>query len=204
MAKGDTLTLLALAGVGAATGGLALPALAASGAATAAAGGAAAAGAASTAAATTSAFSLAGALSGAGAFLSAGSSYFAGQAQARAAKIQEGQMQLNLTAEQTQFALEEEDRQRRLRGMLSTQAAIFGASNISTSGVGDVIARDTIGTVNRETDLKGTLSRINQSQIRSGIAEQQLAGSAARTGGIIKAGSSLLTFAGQSYDRTRT
>lgn len=199
MAKGDTLTLLALAGVGAATGGLALPALAP--AATAAAAGSAAA--AGTAGAT-SAFSLAGALSGAGAFLSAGSSYFAGQAQARAAKIQEGQMQLNLTAEQTQFALEEEDRQRRLRGMLSTQAAIFGASNISTSGVGDVIARDTIGTVNRETDLKGTLSRINQSQIRSGIAEQQLAGSAARTGGIIKAGSSLLTFAGQSYDRTRT
>ena len=199
MAKGDTLTLLALAGVGAATGGLALPALAP--AATAAAAGSAAA--AGTAGAT-SAFSLAGALSGAGAFLSAGSSYFAGQAQARAAKIQEGQMQLNLTAEQTQFALEEEDRQRRLRGMLSTQAAIFGASNISTSGVGDVIARDTIGTVNRETDLKGTLSRINQSQIRSGIAEQQLSGSAARTGGIIKAGSSLLTFAGQSYDRTRT
>ena len=202
MAKGDTLTLLALAGVGAATGGLALPALAAAAPGAAAAG---AVGAAGTAAAGAgSAFSLAGALSGAGALLSAGSSYMAGQAQERAAKIQAGQMQLSLTAEQAQFAVEEEDRQKRLRGMLSTQAAIFGSSNISTSGVGDVIARDTIGTVNRETDLQGSLNRINQAQLRAGIAEQRLAGSAARTGGMLRAGSSLLTFAGQSYDRMRT
>lgn len=197
MAKGSSaLTMLALAGVGAATGGLALPALAAAG------GGAAAAGAG--AAAAGSAFSLSGALTGAGALLSAGSSIMGGMAAQQASKINAANMQLQLAGEQAQAALEEEDRQRKLRSMLSTQTAIFGASNISTSGVGDVIGSDTIGTTNRETDLKATLSRINQSQIRSGIAQENAAGSAAMTGGIVKGTSSMLTFAGQAYDRMRT
>lgn len=195
MAKNSTLTMLALAGVGIATGGLALPALAGAGAATAAGGAAAAA---------TSSFSLAGALSGAGAFLSAGASYLQGQAQAQAQEIQAAQGRLDLAGEQAQFALEEEDRQRRLRGMLSTQTAMFGASGISSSGVGDVIALDTIGTVNRESDLKATLSRINQSQIRSGIRQNEIGASAARTAGALKAGSSMLSFAGQSFDNMRT
>lgn len=201
MAKGDTLTMLAIAGVGAATGGLALPALAP--AVTATAAGAAAAGA-GTAASTASAFSLAGALSGAGAFLSAGSSIMGGIAAKNASKVNAANMQLQLAGDQAQAALEEEDRQRKLRSMLSTQTAIFGSSNISTSGVGDVIGADTIGTTNRETDLKATLSRINQSQLRSGISQEYAAGNAALTGGILNGMGSMASFAGQAYDRMRT
>lgn len=199
MAKDSTLTMLAIAGVGAATGGLALPALAP---ALAAGGAVGAAGAATTAAA--SSFSLMGALTGASAFLTAGSQYLAGQAEGRAQDIQKSQQILQLSAEQTTTALQEEDRQRQLRSMLSTQRAIFGASNVGSGGVSDVIAADTIGTTNRETDLKATLSRINQSQIRSGIAQSADAASAARTGGMLKAGASMLQFAGSAYDRTRT
>lgn len=200
MAKGDTLTLLALAGVGIATGGLALPALApalaGAGAATAAAG--------TAAAATTSAFSISGALMGAGAFLSAGTSYLQGQAAATANKAMQAGAVLDLAGEQTQFALEEEDRQRKLQSMLSTQTAIFGASGITSEGVGDVIARSTVGSINRETDLKTTLSNINQNQLRNQASSYGDAASAARTQGVLKAGSSLLNFAGQSFNNTRT
>lgn len=195
MAKGDTTTMLAIAAVGAATGGFALPALAAAGTATAA-------GTAATAAAT--GFSWMGAMSGIGAALSAGSAIFGGNAEAEAMKVRESQAQLELAGEQTQAALEEEDRQRRLRSALSTQASIFGASNISSSGVGDIIARDTIGTVNRETDLKTTLSRINQTQLKNSAAGYRSAASSARVGGYVKAGAGLATFAGQKFEQTRT
>lgn len=207
MAKNSTLTLLALAGVGVATGGLALPALAGAATAAGAAGaaGAATAGAAgATAAAAGSGFSIAGALAGGSAFLSAGASYLQGQAASLSNKIMAGNKQLDLAAEGANFAIEEEDRQRRLASMLSTQTAIFGSSSISQSGIGDVIARDTVGTINRESDLKATLTNINQSQLRSGITSDYAAASASSQAGILKGTSSLLNFAGQKFDNTRT
>lgn len=209
MAKNSTLTLLALAAVGVATGGLALPALAGAGAAAAAGTAGAAAATAGTAAvagtaAAASTFSVSGALLGASTFLSAGTAWLQGQAASTANKIMASQKGLDLAGEAAQFAIQEEDRQLKLTSMLSTQAAIFGSSSISASGIGDVIARDTIGTINRETDLKTTLTNINQSQIRSGITQDLNAASAASQAGLLKATSSLLNFAGQSYDRKRT
>lgn len=200
MAGNDTTTMLLIAAAGAATGGLALAA------APAALGAGAAAGAATagTAATTAAGFSTTGALLGAGVGLQAFSQIQSGNAAAQAAKTQQGQAQLQLAADQAAAAVEEENRQRRLRAMLSTQRAIFGSSNIDGQGTGDLIAAKTIGAVNRNTDLASTSANVNTAQSLSSIGQYGRDASASRTSGYTKAAGSLLQFAGQRYDATRT
>lgn len=176
----SALSLILIAGLGAATGGLALPALGLAATATG------------------------GALLGASVALSAGGSIMQGNAQAKYYKIQAGQQQVQLAADQAQSALDEEQRQRQTTSLLATQRAIFGASNIQSSGVGDLIAAKTMGETNRNTNLGRTASMVSTSQQLAGIAQSQGAGSAARTGGYVKAAGSLLQFAGSRYDLKKT
>lgn len=189
---GDMLTLLAIAGIGAATGGLAL---AAAPAVAGAAGGAAAAGAAATS------FSTAGALLGGSLALTAYSQIQAGNAAAQANLTQKSQLELQRKVDETNAAVAEEERQRGLRKMLSTQRAIFGASNISG---GDLIAAKTIGEVNRATDLARTSANVNNAISLAGIDQAGKSAKANRQSGYVKASGTLLNFAGQRYDRETT
>lgn len=176
----SALSLIAIAAIGAATGGLALPALGLAAGATS------------------------GALLGASVALSAGGSIMQGNAEAKYYKIQAGQQQLQLAADQAQAALDEEQRQRQTTSLMATQRAIFGSSNISSSGVGDLIAAKTMGETNRNTSLATTATGVSTAQQLAGIAQSQGAGKAARQGGYVKAAGSLLQFAGSRYDLKKT
>lgn len=204
MAGNDTTTMLLIAAAGAATGGLALAAAPAALGATAAAGAATGAATAGTAATAAAGFSTTGALLGAGLGVQMFSQVQAGNAAAQAAKNQQAQAQLQLAADQSAAAIDEENRQRRLRAMLSTQRAIFGSSGITGEGTGDLIAAKTIGAVNRNTDLASTSANVNTAQSLSSIGQYGREASYERRAGYTKAAGSLLQFAGQRYDATRT
>lgn len=205
----DALTLLVLAGVGAATGGLGFAAMAGAGAAGAgatAAAGTAAVGtaAASTAAATTSAFSLSGAITGASAFLGAGAQYMQAQAASLSSAIGAANEKLNLSTIGAAAAEEEENRQRRLRAALSSQSAAFGASNVSGSVTADLLAAKTVGEINRGTNSASVNSAIDQAVGQTNIDAYGSAARSSQTAGVVNAGSSLLKFAGQTYDKKVT
>ena len=186
----STLTLVALAGIGFATGGAALPALAGAAGSGAAAGGAAAA---------ASGFSMSSALMGASTFLTAGTAVMGAAARETAQLFQEGQAKLKSAGEQTQAAVEEQNRQLQLRSMLSTQNAIFGAANIS-GGVAGTVASKTLSDFNREGRLAASQSRLAQAQYANEAQGASAAAKSARTTGYAQAGGTLLRFAGEQYD----
>lgn len=176
----SALSLVAIAAIGAATGGLALPALGLAASATG------------------------GALLGAATATSVFGTIQQGRAEAGYYKIQAGQQQLQLAADQAQAALDEEERQRQTTSLMATQRAIFGSSNISSSGVGDLITAKTMGETNRNTSLATTAGLTSTAQQLAGIAQSRQAGRAAREGSYVKATSSLLQFAGSRYDLKKT
>lgn len=192
---GDALTLIAIAGIGFATGGLAIPALAAGAGAGAAAG--------TAAAATATSFSLTSAVLGASTALQIGSTIMQGQAAADAANFEAAQADLQARTEETQAAIEEEDRQKRLRSMLSTQNAVFAASNI-TGGIEGTLSANALSESNRQTRLNALASDTTVSQFENQAAASRSAAGSAKTASYVKAGTSLLNFAGTEFDKRGT
>lgn len=186
----DLLMMAAIVAAGVATGGVAFAAapaaLGAAGAAAATAGTAAAAG---------SAFSITGALAGGALAAQLGGTLMQGQAASYQAKVQQGQQELQLSADQTQASIAEEQRQRGLRSMLSTHAAIVGASGVDT---GEGLAQQAIGAVNRNTNLASVSGDVNEAQALAGIGQSAYASQVARTGSYVKAAGSLMQFASKN------
>lgn len=112
-----------------------------------------------------------------------------------AAKRQADQMRMQMEAERTQFAFEEEERQKRLRRTLSMQNAIFGGSNVDLStGSPSIIAGDTFNEAERQRNQAGLFSDTRVSLLGAQANDAMSAGRLSMTKGFLGAGQSLLNF----------
>lgn len=119
----------------------------------------------------------------------------AGIQQQHALGLRAAQTGLQLQAEQTQAAIENENRQRRLQVVLATQQAIFGNSNVSLSdGTPSIIAGDTITQSQRLDQQASLLSRTRQAVLQADMIGQQQAGRIAFRQGLVGAAGSLVQF----------
>ena len=111
----------------------------------------------------------------------------------RAAKAQAAQMSLQVEAEKTQAAIEEQERQKRLQRVLATQNAIFGGSNVDMStGTPSVIAGDTLTEASRQSRQAGLFSDTRAGILDSQISDTLSAGKTAMGIGFLNAGASLV------------
>lgn len=199
----NTLTLALIAGVGVATGGFGFAAggssLAASAAAAGPVGSAAWGNALLFPTVASSGFSLSTLLPYASAALTAGGQIMSGRANAAAYRAEAAQYDLERSAEATQAAIEEENRQQRLKSLLSTQAAIFGASNIQAYGPGDVLAQQSLSEVNTATYRGRGKAGVVQTQLKESARQSRISAKNSGLAGYVEGLSTVGRFAGDKF-----
>lgn len=197
----NTLSLALIAGVGIATGGFGLVGAGAAGAGAAAPIGSAAWGNAMLFGAAPSAFSFSSILPYASAALTIGGQVMSGRAAAAANRAEASQYDLERAAEATQAAIDEEARQQRLKAVLSTQAAVFGASNIQYGGVGDVLAQASLDETNLAGNRAAGKTNLTQAQLRESATQSRYAARSSRLSGYVEGLSTAGRFAGEKFGR---
>lgn len=111
----------------------------------------------------------------------------------RASNTQASRIKTEEQAERTQAAIEEEDRQRRLRITLASQDAIFAGSNVDMgTGTPSVLAGASFNSAAREGRRAGLYSDTRQSVLTAQQQDVLAAGDSAMLNGFIKAGGSLV------------
>lgn len=130
-----------------------------------------------------------------GALSGAGLQVLGGMQESQAAKFEKAQYEQQIQREKTRAAVERADRERRLTEILSSQRAAFASRGISlTSGVAQTAAQASTGAATREQAISSMNTVFKQGQLASSAAQKSREARVAVTGGIMKAGQSLLTF----------
>lgn len=129
----------------------------------------------------------------------------AGRAEQLAAEAKERELRLDAKKQETQSAIEEADRQRRLRVTLAEQRARFGGAGVDVSSGSPLrIAERTQSEIARQDRQAGLFSSLTVSSINRQGQEELRAGSAARSAANSRAFGSLIqttsTVAGQIGD----
>lgn len=130
----------------------------------------------------------AGALSAVSAGIGGLSTIFGGLSAQAGAEAQASQVELKAQADRTQAAEEEFNRQKRLKAILSSQNAIFGASG-ATGTTQNFIQLADIGESNRQTQQAELLGEVNDAQARAQSSELKRAGRSKLLSSISRAGS---------------
>ena len=118
-----------------------------------------------------------------------------GVSSAKAASSQAAQTQLQLEAERTQAAVEEEERQKRLRSVLASQNAIFASNSVDiASGTPSVLAADSYHEAARQSNQAALFSGVRQSILGFQEQDARSAGRIGLTRGILGGTASLLNF----------
>lgn len=127
--------------------------------------------------------------------ISAATAVAGGVQQYRSAHAQADQLKLQQQAERTQAAIESEEQQKRLRSVLASQNAIFGAGGIDiSSGTPSTIAGDTFNEAQRQSSQAQLFSDTRQSVIGSQISDTLSTGTTGLIGGVLGAGTSLINY----------
>lgn len=135
----------------------------------------------------------AGALTAAAAIASAGTAIVGGVQKYKSGKLQARQLEMQGQAERTQTAIENEERQKRLRRTLAMQNAIFGSSNVSISdGSPSIIAGDTYNEAERQTNQASLMSEGRLSVIGLQRDDALMTGRYGLYGGILGGAASLI------------
>lgn len=109
-----------------------------------------------------------------------------------AAKAQADQLSLQMQAERTQAAAENEARQRRLRSVLATQNAIFGGSNVDmTTGSPVTIAQDSVAQTALQQNQAMLSSSVRQSMYGMQSSDILSAGRYGLIGGVLNGAQSV-------------
>jgi hypothetical protein len=130
----------------------------------------------------------AGTLSAVSAGIGAVSSIFGGLSAQAGAEAEAAQVRLQAQADRTQAAEEEFNRQKRLKAILATQNAVFGASGLSGGSQNNIQLAD-VGEANRQRGQAELLGDVNDTQANIQSKELKRAGRAKLLGSISRAGS---------------
>ncbi len=114
---------------------------------------------------------------------------------------QQANKDLQIKATQVKSAIEEEQRQERLRRVLATQSALFAGRGVSGGGSITALGEDSLANAARESRQAATLRDVNIGTMRAESADLGKAKRTTLTQGFFSAGTSLLDFAGTTLKR---
>lgn len=128
---------------------------------------------------------------------SALSTTMAGNAQRYGAETQAKQTEVQMEAERLQATIENEERQRQLRSVLATQNAIFGGAGIDVgSGTPVDMAQASFNSAMRQQRTADLFSTVRQGTLDMQREDLLTAGRMAQRQSRLRAGASLIQFAG--------